>query len=50
MDLKGGLGIDDLFNKAIQSETLGVDVISGATVTSKSHLKALEDALMQAQP
>lgn len=32
------------------SQTLEVDVISGATVTSKAHLKALENALEQAQP
>lgn len=45
-----GQYIDEFLKNAIQSETLDVDVISGATVTSKSHLKALEDALMKAQP
>lgn len=47
--LTGGRDIDDLFNNAIQSQTLQVDVISGATLTSKAHLKALENALEQAQ-
>ncbi|OQB24475.1 MAG: FMN-binding domain protein [Firmicutes bacterium ADurb.Bin182] len=41
--------VDDLFGRSVKSQTLQVDVISGATVTSKSHLKALENALMQAQ-
>ncbi len=49
MELTGGRDIDDLFNDAIQSQTLQVDVISGATLTSKTHLKALENALEQAQ-
>lgn len=48
--LTGGHSVDDLFNNAVQSQTLKVDVISGATVTSKAHLKALENALEQAQP
>lgn len=46
--LKDGLSIDDLFNSAVQSQTLLVDAISGATITSKAHLKALENALKQA--
>lgn len=49
-ELKGGLSINNLFNSAVQSNTLQVDVISGATITSKAHLKALENALKQAQP
>ncbi len=48
--LTGGRGVDDLFRNAVQSQTLEVDVISGATITSKAHLKALEKALEQAQP
>lgn len=48
-ELRAGRDIDDLFNDAIQSQTLQVDVISGATLTSKTHLKALENALEQAQ-
>ena len=50
MELKNGLSIEDLYNNAIQSQSLQVDVISGATLTSKAHLKALENALKQAQP
>jgi uncharacterized protein with FMN-binding domain len=41
--------IDDLFSSSIKSQTLQVDVISGATITCKSHLKAFENALAQAQ-
>ena len=48
--LKGGHSIEELLNNAVTKQTLEVDVISGATVTSKSHLKALENALEQAQP
>jgi len=47
--LSGGRTIEDLFNRAVESQTLQVDTISGATLTSKSHLKALENALKQAQ-
>jgi uncharacterized protein with FMN-binding domain len=50
VELKGGLSIDNLFNSVVQSQNLQVDVISGATITSKSHLKALENALVLAQP
>lgn len=46
--LKGELTIEDLFNKVINSQSLQVDTISGATLTSKTHLKAVEDALEQA--
>lgn len=49
-ELTGGRSVDDLFNSAVQSQTLKVDVISGATITSKAHLKALENALEQAMP
>jgi len=47
--LTGGQSIADLFGDAIKSQTLQVDVISGATLTYKTHLKALENALEQAQ-
>ena len=47
--LSGERSVDDLFRNAVQSQTLEVDVISGATITSKAHLKALENALEQAQ-
>ena len=46
--IKGGKSIADLFDEVVKSETLQVDVISGATLTSKTHLKALEDALEKA--
>lgn len=49
VETKGGLDIEDLFGNVVKSQTLQVDVISGATLTSKAHLKALEDALRQAQ-
>ncbi|AIQ73490.1 MULTISPECIES: FMN-binding protein [Paenibacillus] len=48
-ELKDGLGIGDLFSHVIESQSLQVDVISGATLTSKIHLKALENALQQAE-
>ena len=47
--LKDDRGIDDFFNDVISSQTLQVDVISGATITCKAHLKALEDALEKAR-
>ncbi|HNZ08769.1 MAG TPA: FMN-binding protein [Bacillota bacterium] len=47
--LTGGLGVDDLLNVVAVKKTLQVDVITGATLTSKTHLKALENALKQAQ-
>ncbi len=48
-ELTHGLSMNDLFNKVITSQTLEVDVISGATLTSKAHLKAVENALEQAK-
>ncbi|OPA74589.1 FMN-binding protein [Paenibacillus selenitireducens] len=48
-ELNGGLSIGDLFSNVMKSQSLQVDVISGATLTSKAHLKALENALEQAQ-
>nr|WP_319474639.1 FMN-binding protein [uncultured Sphaerochaeta sp.] len=46
---KNGITINDLFQSVLEQKRLDVDVISGATVTSKTHLKALEQALLQAQ-
>jgi len=46
--MKGGMTMDILFQKVIESQSLQVDTISGATLTSKAHLKALEKALKQA--
>lgn len=40
---------EELFGRVIQAQSLQVDSISGATLTSKAYLKAIEDALDQAQ-
>lgn len=47
--MTGGLTVDDLFGRVIESQSLQVDAISGATLTSKAHLKAVENALEQAR-
>lgn len=39
--------IEDLFDNVIKSQSLQTDVISGAAFISKSHLKALENALKE---
>lgn len=49
LDLGNGSTVYDLLKSAVDKKTLQVDVISGATLTSKAHLKALENALTQAQ-
>ncbi|MEA4914397.1 MAG: FMN-binding protein [Christensenella sp.] len=49
LDLGNGSTVYDLLESAVDKKTLQVDVISGATLTSNAHLKALEDALLQAQ-
>lgn len=38
-----------LYDRVIQSQSLQVDTISGATLTSKAYLKGIENALVQAQ-
>lgn len=38
-----------LFGKVIESRSLQVDAISGATLTTNAYLKAIEDALLKAQ-
>ncbi len=43
-----GLTIGDLFHRIIKAQSLQVDVISGATLTSNAHLKAVENALEKA--
>lgn len=40
---------DQLYNKVIKSQSLQVDTISGATITSKAYLKSVENALKKAQ-
>ncbi|MEO3947366.1 FMN-binding protein [Gorillibacterium sp. CAU 1737] len=39
---------EELFGRVIQAQSLQVDTISGATLTSKAFLKGIEDALEQA--
>lgn len=48
-EVRNGQSINDLFNRVIESQSLQVDVISGATISSKVHLKAVENALEQAE-
>lgn len=40
---------EELYRRVIDAQTLQVDVISGATLTSKAYLQAVENALVQAQ-
>lgn len=49
IELRNGLTIEDLNNSVIKKQSLKVDVISGATLTSNAYLKAIENALEQAQ-
>ncbi len=44
-----GATVTTLFDTVIASQSLEVDTVSGATLTSKAHLKALENALAQGQ-
>lgn len=37
-----------IYNQVIQSQSLQVDTVSGATLTSKAYLKSVENALMKA--
>ncbi len=41
--------LQELYNRVIEKQSLQVDVISGATLTSKAHLKAIEDALLKSE-
>jgi uncharacterized protein with FMN-binding domain len=40
---------DKLYKRVIESQSLQVDTISGATITSKAYLKSVENALNKAQ-
>jgi uncharacterized protein with FMN-binding domain len=40
---------EELFGRVIQAQSLQVDTISSATLTSKAYLQAVENALLQAQ-
>lgn len=44
----GGEAADKLVASIVDNQSLGVDTVSGATVTSNAILKAVEDALLQA--
>lgn len=48
-EICNGQSIDTLFQRVLEAGSLQVDTISGATITSKVHLKALENALKQAE-
>lgn len=37
--------IEELFTRVIDNQSVNVDVVSGATVTSKAYLKSIEHAL-----
>ena len=37
---------EKMFNQVIEEQSTSVDVVSGATVTSKSYLKSIENALL----
>jgi len=48
-EIRNGLTINNVFDEVIKSQSLQVDVISGATLTTKAHLKAVENALEKAE-
>ena len=41
---------EELFNRVIKHQSLQVDVISGASLTTKALLKSIENALIKAEP
>lgn len=41
--------VQPLYDRVIQAQSLQVDTISGATLTSKAYLQCIENALLQAQ-
>ena len=48
-ELKSGATAQEYLQSALDAQSLQIDAISGATLTSKTLLKALENALVQAQ-
>jgi uncharacterized protein with FMN-binding domain len=40
---------DELFSRVIRAQSLQVDLMSGAAITSKAYLKSVERALLKAQ-
>lgn len=49
VDQNGNGSTQILYDRVINSQSLQVDTISGATLTSKGYLQAVENALVQAQ-
>lgn len=41
--------LSDMYARVIDAQSLEVDTISGATITSKAYIKSVEDALRKAQ-
>lgn len=41
--------VNEMFEKVVNAQSLKVDTVSGATLTCKSHLKAVENALEKAK-
>lgn len=48
-EIAEGYTLNDLFKKVIDSRTLEVDAVSGATLTTNVYLKSIENALQKAQ-
>lgn len=46
---EGVFDLQMLYDRVIKAQSLQVDVISGATLTSKGYLQCIENALIQAQ-
>lgn len=46
---KENAGAEILYSRVIDAQTLQVDCVSGATLTGKAYLQAIENALLQAQ-
>jgi len=40
---------EELYDRVIKAQSLQVDTVSSATITSKAYLKSVEDALLKAQ-
>jgi len=40
---------EELFNRVIEEQSLQVDVISGATLTSRAFLRSIDNALIKAE-
>jgi uncharacterized protein with FMN-binding domain len=49
IEIRHGESIDDLSKRVMDAQSLHVDVISGATLTSNAHLKAIGNAVSQAE-